>query len=231
MKIEGWNVLAEDACVLWREYAFGRGAFATTLVFRGTDGLVVVSPPTKLSDRDYDALAELGDVRALVANNSFHHMGQAAWRARFPDAVSYGPKAAIERLTKRSPGVNYRPLEDLLLPPHVRCDVPPGYRQGEAIFTVKTRARNIWFSGDLLTNIERVPGPPVKWLFRWTDSAPGFRLFKPAVWILIKDRGAVREWMLDRLASDPPSVVVPAHGAPFDAVEVATQVKLQLERL
>lgn len=33
-----------ERAVLWREYQFGKSAYATTLVFRGTDGLVVVSP-------------------------------------------------------------------------------------------------------------------------------------------------------------------------------------------
>src|SRR5687768_8082592 len=44
MQIEGWNVIDEGATVLWREYSFTKGATATTLVFRGVDGLVVVSP-------------------------------------------------------------------------------------------------------------------------------------------------------------------------------------------
>lgn len=70
MQIEGWNVIDRDAAILWREYPFTKGAYATTLVFRGADGLVVVSPGTKLDARAYDALADLGEVRALVANNT-----------------------------------------------------------------------------------------------------------------------------------------------------------------
>jgi len=231
MQLEGWNVIDEEAGVLWREYVFSKGAYATTLVFRGVDGLVVVSPGTGLEARAYDALRELGDVRALIANNSFHHMGQSAWRARFPGAVSYCPPGAVKTLDKKVSGVSFRPLDALALPEHVRWEDPPGFRTGEALLSVATGKGSVWYSGDLLTNIQRTPGPPFSWLFSWTDAAPGFRLFKPGVWLLVKDRKALRAWALGRLAEDPPAVVVPAHGPPVDASDVAALAKAQLERL
>jgi glyoxylase-like metal-dependent hydrolase (beta-lactamase superfamily II) len=56
-------------------------------------------------------------------------------------------------------------------------------------------------------------------------------LFKLGVWLLVKDRKALRAWALGRLAEDPPAVVVPAHGPPVDAGDVAALAKEQLERL
>src|SRR6187402_3213344 len=110
MKIEGWNVVDEAAGVLWREYSFTKGAYATTFVFRGEDGLVVVSPASRMPARELDALAELGPVRALVANNTLHHLGQPEWHARFPDAVSYCPRGAVATLAKKAKGIAFRPL-------------------------------------------------------------------------------------------------------------------------
>jgi hypothetical protein len=232
MQLEGWNVIDEKAGLLWREYAFSKNAFATTLVFRGVDGLVVVSPGTGLDARAFDALRELGDVRALIANNSFHHMGQPEWRARFPDAVSYCPPNAVKTLEKKANGVSFRPLDALALPEHVRWEDPPGFKTGEAILSVGTTDKgSVWFTGDLLTNIQRMSGPPFSWLLSLTDSAPGFRLFKPAVWLFVKDKKVVREWALGRLAKDPPAVIVSAHGPPVDAGDVAALAKSQLERL
>lgn len=233
MQLEGWNVIDEKAGVLWREYVFSRGARATTLVFRGADGdgLVVVSPGTGLEARAYDALKELGEVRALVANNSYHHMGQPAWRARFPDAVSYCPPGAVETLNKKARGVSFKPLNALALPENVRWEDPPGFKTGEAILSVGTDKGSVWYSGDLLTNLQNLPLPPLRWLFTWTDAAPGFRLFRPGVWLLVKDKKALRAWALDRLAKDPPAVVVPAHGPPVDAGDVAALAKEQIERL
>ena len=231
MQLEGWNVIDEEAGVLWREYAFTKGAYATTLVFRGAEGLVVVSPAPGLDARAYDALRELGDVRALVANNALHPMGQAEWRARFPDAESYCPAGAVKALEKKSAGARYRPLGELALPESVRCDDAPGFKTGETIVSVATRRGPVWYTGDLLTNIQRAPKPPVGWLFTATDSAPGFRLFRLGVWLLVQDKKAVREWVLGRLAADPPSIVVPAHGPAFDTGDVAAEAKKQIERL
>lgn len=231
MQIEGWNVIDEDARVLWREYAFTKGAYATTLVFRGVDGLVVVSPGNGVDARAYDALAEIGEVRALIANNASHHLGQAEWRARFPDAESYCPAGAVGVLGKKTHGMRFRPLGELALPSHVRCDDWPGFKTGETIVSVATRKGSVWYTGDLLANMQRLPPPPMRWLFTATNSAPGFRLFKLATWLLVKSPKTVREWGLQRLVDDPPSIIVPAHGPAFETGDVAAEVKAQLERL
>jgi glyoxylase-like metal-dependent hydrolase (beta-lactamase superfamily II) len=231
MQLQGWNLVDENAGVLWREYTFAKNASATTMVFRGVDGLVVVSPGKRMEARDFDALDKLGEVKALIANNAFHHLGQAEWRARYPNAVSYCPPGAMAKLNKKVPGAQFRPLGELKLPAHVRCEDAPGFKTGETFVSVKTGKGAVWFAGDLLTNIQRMPPPPFKWLFSWSDSAPGFRLFKPAVWFFVKNRPALRQWALSRLAEEPPAVVVPAHGPAFDAPDLAALAKAQLERL
>ncbi|HWN67492.1 MAG TPA: hypothetical protein VNM90_07615 [Haliangium sp.] len=231
MQIEGWNVIDQDAAILWREYSFTKGATATTFVFRGADGLVVVSPGTKVEPRAYDALADFGEVRALVANNTLHHLGQKAWRERFPEAESYGPPRAVATLEKKVSGVRFRPLSDLALPSHVRWEDAPGFKTGETILRVDAKPGPVWYTGDLLVNLQGTPPAPLKWLFTMTDSAPGFRLFKLATWLVVKDKKAVREWMLARLDEQPPAIVVPAHGPAFDASDVAEQARAQIRRL
>src|SRR4051812_29530411 len=129
MNHHGWNVIDADAGVLWREYCFSGKALATTLVFRGTDGgLVVVSPGSGLSTPEYDALREFGEVRALIANNTLHHLGQRAWREHFKDAKSYAPPRAVEVLGKKAAGIPFQPLTELPLPAHVRWEDPPGFK-------------------------------------------------------------------------------------------------------
>jgi hypothetical protein len=229
--IEGWNLLDDDATVLWRQYRYSKRGKATALAFRGKDGIVVVSPSTDTDDRAFDALREIGDVRALVANNVFHHLGQPSWRRRFPDAISYAPSASLARLAKQAKDVPFRPLADLALPDHVRCDEPPGMRSGETVVTVKTAKGNVWFVGDLLANFERLPPAPISWLFSLSGSGPGYRLFKLAALALVRDGKALRAWLLDRVAVAPPSVVIPSHGVPVDTSDVAEQTKAQIERL
>jgi hypothetical protein len=231
MTTEPWHTIDQDAAVLWREYEFGNNAFATTMVFRGIDGLVAVSPGKGMSASDFDALAAYGPVTALVANNAHHHLGQAEWRARFPKAVSYAPAGAAAALNKKATGITYRPLSELVLPVHAHCDEPPGYRTGDAFFRIRTAKGTVWYTGDLLTNIQRMPGPPVRWLFTLSGSAPGFRLFRIGAWAFVKDKKALKAWVLAHLASDPPAVIVPAHGPAYTQGDVAAQAKAQIEKL
>ena len=230
---EGWNVVDESAGVLWREYEFTRGARATTMVFRGVDGLVVLSPGKGLDARALDALREHGEVRALIANNTWHHLGQPEWRARFPDAVSYAPSVACATLEKKQKknGIAFRPVSELAVPEHVRCEEMPAWKTGEVLVRVGTKRGAVWSGGDMLINMQGVPPVPIRWLFTGTDSAPGFRLFKLATWHAVKDKKALRAWALERVASDPPAAVVPAHGPAFEAEDVAALAKAQLERL
>ena len=231
MDLRGWNLIDADRGVLWREYGFSGKARATTFVFRGADGLVVVSPARGLGASEFDVLRDFGPVTALVANNAFHHLGQREWRAHFKDARCYAPAGTVAKLEKKTQGLGFRPLSDLALPAHARCDDPPGFRSGETIVRVSTAKGAVWFTGDLLTNIGKVPKPPLKWLFTLTGSAPGFKLFRIGVPLLVKDKRAVRAWALAELAKDPPAVIVPAHGRAIETAGLAEQAKEQIERL
>jgi hypothetical protein len=231
MDLRGWHVIDADAGVLWREYQFSKSGKATTFVFRGADGLVVVSPACGLGAAELDVLRDFGNVRALVSNNVLHNLGQRSWRAHFEDAMSYAPSGAIKTLEKKTSGLGFRSLAELPLPAGVRCDDPPGFRSGETIVSVATSKGSAWFTGDLLTNIPKLPKPPLKWLFTLTDSAPGLKLFRVGVPILIKDKRAVRGWAMERLAEDPPAVIVPAHGPAIETAGLGELAKAQIERL
>lgn len=222
---EEWSALDDARTVLWREYEFAPGAYATTMVIRGDEGLIVVSPAAGLDARAFDALAEHGPVRALVANNPDHDMGQRAWRTRFPDAESFCPPGALRPLSSRAPELGYKPLTALALPRAVRCHDAPGFKTAESLWCVDTALGAVWYAGDLLANIERMPGPPIRWLFTLSGSAPGFRLFRLAVWRAVRDRPALRAWALARFEEHPPAVVVPGHGPPLRAPDVAERAR------
>lgn len=86
--------------------AMGDGAWRATLgvrlpggvqmpvamtVLRSGAGLVVVSPLPALDDATAEAIAALGEVRAVVAPNLWHHLGASAALARWPDARLVAP--------------------------------------------------------------------------------------------------------------------------------------------
>jgi hypothetical protein len=224
----GWNVADRDSGILWREYAFG-GAVATTLVFRGArDNLIVVSPSKGIEAAALDELSEFGKVVALVASNGMHWLGQAEWRKHFPQARSFGPAQAIDRIAKKLPELaRFEPLQAAapLLGDGASLLDAPG-QTGSAVATVTTKSATYWYPGDLFANIPKMPSNLVfRLLMSMTHSAPGYRLFRPAVWLQVKDKKVVREWIDDVMAKAAPTTVVPAHGPPVSGSDVIAKTR------
>ena len=231
----GWNVLDGDAGLVWREYHFNKGSVATTLVFRGADdNLVVVSPSSRTDPAALDELGDYGQVSALVACNGFHHLGLPEWQKRFPKAKLFAPASAIPRLEKKSASRGFAPLEDAtsLVGPRATLTDAPGLGWGNAFVTVPSARGPVWYASDFLANISSMPTNFfVRALFSATDSAPGFKLFRPAVWLMTKDKKAFRAWAEVEIDRTKPAVVVPAHGAPYAGEDAARAAKAQIARI
>lgn len=231
---KGWNVLERDGAILWRQYSFGP-ALATTMVFRGAgDGLIAVSPGSRIEESALDELAEFGKVVALVASNGYHWMGQPQWRKRFPEARTFAPAQGIKRLSKKMPDARVEPLEALapLLGDRATVADAPGFKVGNAFATVRGQSGTYWYPSDLLSNIPKLPpNLVVRTLLSMTDSAPGYRLFRPSVWLQVKDKPALRAWAEGELAKSAPVTVVPAHGPPVTGPDVVASTRALLARL
>jgi len=227
------NWTALEAGVLWTPYNFG-GGIATTFVFRGKDdALVVMSPGCGLDGATLDKLKSYGHVAALVAINGFHHLGLPAWRQHFPDAKCYAPRSAIGRLSKKAPGVMFAPLEALapLLGDGTRVLEPDGM-PGSAFAFVRGAGGTYWYVCDLLFNIPELPKQFVfKTLMSMTDSAPGYKLFRPAVWLQVKDKKALTSWFDRQLSDAPPTTIVPGHGPPVQRQDLVEATRAQIARL
>jgi hypothetical protein len=232
---KGWNVLDRDAAVLWREYWFG-GGLATTLVFRGAgDGLIVISPGKDTGAEALDELRDFGQVVALVANNGFHWLGQPEWRKHFPAARSFAPAGAAARLAKKLPHLGaFEPIESLapLLGDHAAVVDAPAHRQGNAYATVRSKKGVYFYPSDLLADIPKLPKNPLfRLLMTTTDSAPGYKLFRPAVWLQVGDKEALRAWIDQELTRSRPTVVVPAHGAPVSGSDLLERTRALLAKM
>jgi hypothetical protein len=215
------------------EYGFG-GGIATSFAFRGKGGaVIVVSPGCRLDPAALDAVGELGRVEALVANNNFHWLGQAEWRKRFPEARSYAHPAAMPRLSKKAPDVKWEPIENLapLLPDGARFVEPAGL-PGNAFAVVPTSSgARFWFVSDLLANLPMPPGFVFKTLMSMTDSAPGFKLFRPSVWLQVKDKKGLIAWFDEQLSKAPPTTIVPAHGAPVQMPDLVEATRALIAKV
>jgi hypothetical protein len=232
---KGWNVLDRESAILWRQYAFGSGGLATTMVFRGAgDGLIVMSPGNRIDEGALDELADFGNVVALVASNAYHWLGQPFWRKRFPTARSFAPAQGIKRLSKKMPDTNFEPLEALapVLGDRATVVEAPGFKVGNAFATARSKSGTYWYPSDLLSNVPTLPpGFVFRTLMSMTDSAPGYRLFRPSVWLQVKDKPVLRAWIDQELAKSAPATVVPAHGPPVTAPDLVSLTKALLAKL
>jgi hypothetical protein len=232
-KTAGFTPLDAGAGVLWLSYKFG-GGFATTFVFRAKDdALVVMSPGCGLADSALDGLKSYGRVAALVAINGFHHLGLPAWRQHFPDAKCYAAPSAMARLSKKVPGASFEPLDALttLLGDGARLLEPDGL-PGSAFAIVRAPSGTYWYVCDLFSAIPELPKNFVlKTLMSMTDSAPGYKLFRPAVWLQVKDKKALTGWFDKQLTDAPPTTVVPGHGAPVLQPDLVAATRAQIARL
>ena len=219
-----WMPLAaEGDTVQWLKYSFGPGT-ANSLAAKLPDGTwLIVSPSSGASAPVYDALDQRGGVSALVAPNAYHNGGQRAWRERFPRAVSYAPRGANSRLSKKTPGIDYRPIEELAqkLGP-ARVFVPHGMKSPDVMFQLPTQAGYIWWMGDQFSNsgvsdqiwLLRV-------LSRFAGSGLGYRCNSKPELVYVRDRAAWLRSIRTALVELPPTIVLPAHGDPVtdDVVE------------
>jgi len=215
-----WKVFDAHTPILTYEYSFGPGTSNALAV--GVDGgLVVVSPPCRVSAGVFDSLSQYGTVRALVASNAFHYLGISEWKSRFPEAALFAPAQAIDRVERRTKLTGFRPLADAaaITGPRVELTDMPHYKTGEVLVRIASDKGLLWYVTDVILNLPRLPdNPVVKLLFRLSDSAPGLKLNKIAPLFMVRDKLALKRWLAAEFDRAPPAWLIAAHGDPVDCV-------------
>jgi hypothetical protein len=213
-----WTVFDDEMPILTYEYSFGPGT-SKSLAVGGNDGLIVVSPPCRVTQSVYDDLERYGAVRALVASNAFHHLGLPEWKTRFPDAALFAPAQAIARVEKRTGLPAIRPLADAasIAGPRVELVDMPHYKTGEVLVRIKTDRGDVWYVTDIIMNFPVLPKHPIaKFVFGISGSGPGLKFNNIAPLFMVKDKKALRRWFADEFAKAPPRWLITAHGAIVD---------------
>lgn len=215
--LPGWTTLAEDPLVLRREYSFGPGAKANTLAVRLPSGkLLLVSPPSGLPQSEIEALGAIGEVSALVAINGAHHLGIGPCRKVFPGAVSYATHGARERILKKGHDTGQlEPIEKLQpqLGERISVLAAEGCKIGDVLVRVQTEKGALLYAGDFIANIPELPNNLLfKLMFKLTDSGPGLKVFNIFFKFFVKDKRALRDYLIRELQAHPPAILVPGHG-------------------
>jgi hypothetical protein len=226
----GWRIIDGDAGVLSFSYSFGGEGQANCFTAKlPGGGLMVISPPSKISDAAIEDLAAYGKVTAIVANNGYHHLGIGPWRERFPEARCFAAPGAIDRIAKKSKNAGeLEPLSALegLLGSDIAVIETASSKCGETWARAKIADGHAWYASDLLVNMDRLPANfIVRTLFKLTKSAPGYRVFGLAVKFIIKDKRATFAALILDLRKHPPTVMVPAHGNILSQTSLATETE------
>lgn len=226
----GWNIIDAQRGVLSYAYSFTAGASANCFTARlRTGGLVVVSPPAGIPQDAIDDLGAFGPVEALAPNNGFHHLGIAQWRERFPEARCFAAPKAAARIEKKSKVAGeFEPLEALhpMLGDDAAVCEACSTKCGELWVRVKLADGYAWYTSDVLANMASLPSGFVpRLLFKWTKSAPGYRVLNLAAKFILDDKKAVLRQMLQDANEHPPTVVVPAHGEILCGSDVAARTQ------
>lgn len=230
----GWTIIDREAGVLTREYNFTKDGTATTFVARMREGgLLVVSPSTDLSDEAAAELEEFGPVRAIVANNGFHHLGQGPWAERYPESRRFASPESAARIAKKSKiDLTYEPLSELtpMLSDDVQVREVPNTKLGETWVWAKVGDGYAWYVSDILANMQSLP-PKLfpRLLFKFTDSAPGLKVFNLAMRFMVRDRKGTLRLMLQDMEGEEPTVIVPGHGAILSSETVAADARRVIE--
>ena len=195
------------------------------VALRGRE-LLVLSPPCNADAALFAQTDALGDVTALVANNSGHDLGQELWQKRYPLAVSFAPEVAVPKITRAKKAL--RPLQPLAalgdrLPDSVKFFDVAGTGSGMTLFSVDAGdAGRALFVDEIVSNSETLIGPlPFKVAFRLTGSGPG--LARNRIWstIFVRDKPGVATAVLGQIDHLQPTVILPAHGEPIGPERIA----------
>ena len=195
---KSWVPLVTDPWTATLEYSFSGGGSATALAVDVGGGLLVASPPCRVADDAFEALAARAPVRALVATNAYHTLGLAPWKARFPDAAVFAPPQALQRVTKVSGIGGIRPLGEAaaLTGERVALIELPYFRSGEALIKIRAAEGLLWYVTDIILNLPRLPSNPLfAMLFKLSNRAPGLRLNRIAPLFMVRDRPALWQWL------------------------------------
>lgn len=198
---------------IWQAGTVRLGVPLRSVGFRLADGrLAVYSPILGLGEDAHRTLKALGEPALLVAPNHYHHLGLAEYATAYPQSGIVGSSRAVRRLQTRC----RHPVEDeerlrQALPSNVSVLVPPGTRTGEMWLSVAGAAGRAWIVGDAFFNIARTPRSLIGLVLKVLRICPGLRIGDSFRW-LVKDRRSYRAWLLETLAAERPTILIPCHG-------------------
>jgi hypothetical protein len=216
----------------WQAERKVRGIPLRAVAFRLADGRLALWSPIKgLGPEAHQELAGLGRPDLLVAPNHFHNSGLREYALAYPEATVVASAAAARRVKAKS-GREVRDESRLrqALPLHVSLLVPPAIKSGEIWLSVRGAKQRAWMVGDAFFNIARTGLSPMGLLLRAVGIRPGLNIGGPFR-SLLRDRAGYQEWLLGKLQTERPTMLIPCHGEVLSDVALPERLQRLAETL
>lgn len=178
------------------------------------------SPVAALAKSGSASLQPYGEVTFLLAPNHYHNKGLSSHRDLFPKAELVCSAAAKPRLNKIT-GLVFGTLEGLYaqLPETVEILLPEGLKTGEIWLQIRQGDTVAWVVADAFSSNSLPPGE-FNTLPTMLGTFPKFG---------VKDGSVFSSWVADRLAKQPPTLLLPCHGSPMRNRDLGREILALLE--
>jgi hypothetical protein len=132
---------------------------------------------------------------------------------------------AARRLGKKEKG-RFATVEALgkRLPEGAELLVPPGLKNGEVWLKVPTAAGTAWVVSDAFFALAKNATGFTGFMLRATGTAPGLRIGRTFTGLGIGAKVLYRDWLLERIATDRPAVLIPGHGEVLAGADLADRL-------
>lgn len=202
-----WKVLPHGpleqlADNLWRvEGALpGMSLRRTMTVVRRGDGSLLLHSPIALDEAQRERLEALGTPAVLVVPNAGHRLDAPAYKARYPNVVTFCPRGAREKVAEvvQVDGTYDDYADDAVL----HFEHLDGVAEGEGVMIVRSADGVTVVLNDVVMNMDRKKDLLGLFFTTVLGSAPGPRVSRLVRLVYAKDQPALRRHLL-RLAETP----------------------------
>ena len=157
----------------------------------------------------------------IVMPNHWHYMGVPHWLEKVNHVRLYTSEKALPQVREKLVKEVHRALDIVALenrqpplPEDYSFLFPPGHRGGDVwLRKRKDDEYALWIICDSFLNYERVSNQPVaKMMQKLLGAAPGLKISEVVKWLVYDNRKTFRQWVLNQLAVDRPTTLIPSHG-------------------
>lgn len=197
-------------------YTATKNSLRCTAIRLRTGDVCLYSPVSGLSKEAKDSLIELGEVKYLLAPNTYHNAGLVEYSKAYPKASLVASESAHARLTNRT-GLTFKELSSLAnaLPEGLTLEEPKGLKNGEVWLIESAQIGHIWHVVDAFSGQKHTEGPICD-IVKMVKVFPNFG---------IKDRTVFANEVMRLVETSPPKLLLPCHGALIKTPELANQIR------